>query len=379
LVVIDFHAVWCGPCKFIAPQFAALAERLSASAAFCKVDVDEAQELAQFARIRAMPTFQVYKAGRQVFEMTGIDLAKLERSIVNESVPAAPPALDPPLATVVPYRALMRFEEGQPAVIVGKVLEFADALRREGHVQSPTDDELADLRAAALAAGDSSTSLFCEERLRLLPRLLAWPPSHLFPVLDALRLALVNPRTAAAVAAQGDGAGSVMEAMRLVALSPEAGEVNHMMALRCYCNLLASAPLGALPEGGAPLIAPLLEAAAAAEVHAATRRGARVALVTFLLDAAVLLHAQAADCERKTPVVCALQQCLTTRQPDAEVRFRVVLALGTLVHADDDTAALCVALELGPALQQLWTAPDATDKLRACATDVLGILKRVQA
>jgi len=152
-----------------------------------------------------------------------------------------------------------------------------------------------------------------------------------------------------------------------------------MMALRCYCNLLASAPLGALPEGGAPLIAPLLEAAAAAEVHAATRRGARVALVTFLLDAAVLLHAQAADCERKTPVVCALQQCLTTRQPDAEVRFRVVLALGTLVHADDDTAALCVALELGPALQQLWTAPDATDKLRACATDVLGILKRVQA
>ena len=135
LVVVDFHAAWCGPCKFIAPQYAALAERLSASAAFCKVDVDEAQDLAQFARIRAMPTFQVYKAGKQVFEMTGIDLAKLERSIVNESAPVVPPALDPKLPTVVPYRAMMRFEEGQPAVIVGKVLEFADALRRAGHAQ----------------------------------------------------------------------------------------------------------------------------------------------------------------------------------------------------------------------------------------------------
>ena len=59
LVVIDFHAAWCGPCKFVAPQYAALSQRQAHVANFCKVDVDDAQELAAFARIRAMPTFQV--------------------------------------------------------------------------------------------------------------------------------------------------------------------------------------------------------------------------------------------------------------------------------------------------------------------------------
>lgn len=61
LVVIDYHATWCGPCKLVAPQYAALSCRHAHVATFCKVDVDHSQELATFARIRAMPTFQVLK------------------------------------------------------------------------------------------------------------------------------------------------------------------------------------------------------------------------------------------------------------------------------------------------------------------------------
>ncbi|KAL3926760.1 MAG: hypothetical protein SGPRY_003150 [Prymnesium sp.] len=56
LVVIDFHASWCGPCKFVAPRYHTLAQKLP-DVAFCKVDVDQAQDIASFAGIRAMPTF----------------------------------------------------------------------------------------------------------------------------------------------------------------------------------------------------------------------------------------------------------------------------------------------------------------------------------
>jgi thioredoxin 1 len=48
-VVVDFHAVWCGPCKAIAPTFQQLADQYASPGriAFAKVDVDEVQEVAQ--------------------------------------------------------------------------------------------------------------------------------------------------------------------------------------------------------------------------------------------------------------------------------------------------------------------------------------------
>ena len=55
-----------------------------------------------------------------------------------------------------------------------------------------------------------------------------------------------------------------------------------------------------------------------------------------------------------------------------------MLALGTLVHNDADTAALCVALDLEQLLHPLRVAFDASDKLRACAAEVIQLLERAQ-
>jgi len=52
-----------------------------------------------------------------------------------------------------------------------------------------------------------------------------------------------------------------------------------------------------------------------------------------------------------------------------------VLALGTLIHSDAETAALCVALDLSQLLQAVRGASDATDKLRACATEVVALFE----
>ncbi|KAJ3092601.1 hypothetical protein HK102_005370 [Quaeritorhiza haematococci] len=81
-VVVDFHAVWCGPCKMIAPTYAKLADELgSDSVVFVKVDVDEMPEVSEAAGITAMPTFQIYKAGSKVGELRGASPAKLEELI----------------------------------------------------------------------------------------------------------------------------------------------------------------------------------------------------------------------------------------------------------------------------------------------------------
>jgi thioredoxin 1 len=80
LVVLDCFAVWCGPCKVIAPVVAKYSEEYT-QAAFYKVDVDEVSDVAQELGIRAMPTFLFFKNGEKVEEVVGANPAAILNSI----------------------------------------------------------------------------------------------------------------------------------------------------------------------------------------------------------------------------------------------------------------------------------------------------------
>ncbi|KAL7750621.1 thioredoxin trx1 [Sorochytrium milnesiophthora] len=80
LVVVDYFATWCGPCRMIAPKFEEFSTKYS-NAVFLKVDVDEAAEIAEKQEVRAMPTFHVYKSSKRLEEIVGADASKLEAAI----------------------------------------------------------------------------------------------------------------------------------------------------------------------------------------------------------------------------------------------------------------------------------------------------------
>ena len=80
LVVVDFFADWCGPCKVIAPKFEALSQEHK-DIKFCKVNVDEAGEISQSSGVRAMPTFHFFKDGVKVADVVGASLEKIEAEI----------------------------------------------------------------------------------------------------------------------------------------------------------------------------------------------------------------------------------------------------------------------------------------------------------
>ncbi|ELR58097.1 Thioredoxin domain-containing protein 8 [Bos mutus] len=80
LVVIEFSAKWCGPCKRIYPVFHAMSVQYR-SVMFANVDVDNARELAQTYHIKAVPTFQLFKQTKKIFELCGADAKKLEEKI----------------------------------------------------------------------------------------------------------------------------------------------------------------------------------------------------------------------------------------------------------------------------------------------------------
>ncbi|KUJ22329.1 DUF1000-domain-containing protein [Mollisia scopiformis] len=83
IVVTDFHAVWCGPCKTIAPIFEQLSQQLSRPnlITFVKVDVDQQKEIASKYGITAMPTFMIFKQGKVEEKIQGADPRKLQAVI----------------------------------------------------------------------------------------------------------------------------------------------------------------------------------------------------------------------------------------------------------------------------------------------------------
>ncbi|OWM69768.1 thioredoxin H2-like [Punica granatum] len=82
LMVIDFAASWCGPCKLMEPLVHKLADEY-ADVSFAKIDVDELRDAAQEFKVQAMPTFVLMKGGKEVDRVIGAKKDELEKKIVE--------------------------------------------------------------------------------------------------------------------------------------------------------------------------------------------------------------------------------------------------------------------------------------------------------
>lgn len=84
LVVIDFYADWCGPCKKMAPEFQKLEEKyINAKFYKLNVDLESVSEVVKVCQISSLPTFCFFNKGNYVTSMVGADHTVLENMILQ--------------------------------------------------------------------------------------------------------------------------------------------------------------------------------------------------------------------------------------------------------------------------------------------------------
>ncbi|CAG7878094.1 unnamed protein product, partial [Brassica rapa] len=91
IVIANFSATWCGPCKIVAPFYVELSEK-HPSLMFLLVDVDELSDFSSTWDIKATPTFFFLKNGEQIGKLVGANKPELQKKVTSiiDSVPESP-------------------------------------------------------------------------------------------------------------------------------------------------------------------------------------------------------------------------------------------------------------------------------------------------
>lgn len=84
LVLVDFFATWCGPCKTLAPILEQVSKKVGNKSKIIKIDVDKNKALAGKLNVRGVPTLILYKQGKIVWRQSGVVPAQELVRLINQ-------------------------------------------------------------------------------------------------------------------------------------------------------------------------------------------------------------------------------------------------------------------------------------------------------
>lgn len=187
---------------------------------------------------------------------------------------------------------------------------------------------------------------------------------QVFPALDIMRVALRNEKVNEHFCNSKDGPEFLQTLVKFV--DAEQPPTNRMLALRAIANLSCHKDGEDLLLANCEDLLPLFSAACAT-----TNKNIEIAASTVLLNLAVLLK-HTDEIESKAQLISVLATCAKV-VADPEARFRICVALGTIVWKDDNSTAIAQSLEIGRVLEN-WAHSCEQGKLQECASGVSNLL-----
>jgi thioredoxin 1 len=85
-VLVDFFAVWCGPCKMMSPILEEVKSTMGDDIKIIKIDVDKNPELSSSLQVQGVPTLMVYKQGEVKWRQSGVVPAKELQRILSQYI-----------------------------------------------------------------------------------------------------------------------------------------------------------------------------------------------------------------------------------------------------------------------------------------------------
>ena len=83
LILVDFYADWCGPCRMMTPVLEKVAKDVKGKAVIGKLDIDKAQKIASQFQVTSIPTLILYKEGKEVGRLVGLRDAAAVKNFID--------------------------------------------------------------------------------------------------------------------------------------------------------------------------------------------------------------------------------------------------------------------------------------------------------
>lgn len=84
-VIVDFHALWCSPCKIQSPILKEVADELGERVKVIKIDVDANNQIASRYGIQSVPTIIIFKNGRVIWRQSGVVSKSQLKSVLMQN------------------------------------------------------------------------------------------------------------------------------------------------------------------------------------------------------------------------------------------------------------------------------------------------------
>eukprot|EP00475_Leptophrys_vorax_P025580 TRINITY_DN3580_c0_g1_i1.p1 TRINITY_DN3580_c0_g1~~TRINITY_DN3580_c0_g1_i1.p1 ORF type:complete len:485 (-),score=120.71 TRINITY_DN3580_c0_g1_i1:3168-4622(-) len=346
LVVVDFFAEWCGPCKAIAPTVKSMAAAYP-KVTFLKVDGDKNRALTALHKVEAYPTFHFYKNGSLIDELKGANAKQLE-NLVTRYMDA-----DETKEEVSPFKSFplkedeaVKYDTIKWDIVESKIEEFGTKLSAPHRLEALDIALLHSLCSTLAKREEYLQSSISDDEFELVTKLLQWPQKSLPPVLNLVRGAVFHSSFAQLIIKSP----TFLSNLLIILETADASELNLTQVMQFFCNCLVRRSLSVFVLEHAENI---LNAIASLTKHENKKVKQIVSCLLLNFSVAILYRKNSSANKGESLDFGNVKlQCLSSSielligEQSAPAIYRLVVIIGTLVYRDEETKTVASTMEL---------------------------------